>query len=215
MRRRVRFSLVAMTVIAACVGCGDNATFLSPSFINYAVGGIVPLVPGADSGFILVRVVNNTPNNIRFVVTAEREVTTIGDDGVETVSLETETVRLQTFPANLANESGILFNCPVRRVGLGENIDFPTSDPGLFIGAIPGENEGFGVPGYTNPLSAQAGNFACGDTLIFETSVQAGTVGNVRVLPYILDAGEQPDQVTGPDTFGNARTVIEEYSLQE
>ena len=100
-------------------------------------------------------------------------------------------------------------------MGLGENIDFPGTEPGLYIGAVPGEQEGFGVPGSVNPLSAAAGNYECGDTLIFDAAIRSGTVGNTRVTTFVLDADEQPTEVSGPDTFNNARTVIEEYAFEE
>ena len=215
MRRGVQFAGVALAVAGALCGCGENATLFNPAFINYAVGGIVPLVPGSDSGFILVRVVNNTPENIRFVVTAQRETEITDEDGVTNIETTDETVRLQTFPAAQANEVGILYDCPVARVGLGENIDFPGTEPGLYIGAVPGEQEGFGVPGFVNPLSEAAGNFECGDTLIFDAATRSGTVGNTRVTTFVLDADEQPTEVSGPDTFNNARTVIEEYAFEE
>lgn len=220
MRRTVHIAGVALVAVSLlCLGCGENATLFNPSFVNYAVGGIYPLVPGADSGFILVRAVNgttgSTAENIRFVVTAERQTEVTDDDGVTTVSTEFETVRLQTYPENRANEVGVLFDCPVTRVGLGENIDLPTTDPGLYIGANPGEAEGYGVPGNVNPLSEAAGNFMCGDTLIFEATSKAGMVGSVQVTSYVLDADEQPTQVSGPDTFNNARTVVEEFAIEE
>ena len=215
MHRCVQFACVVLVAVGALPGCGENATLFNPSFVNFAVGGVVPLVPGPNSGFILARVVNNTPDNIRFVVTAERETEIIDEEGVSTIETTYETVRLPTFPTAQANEVGILFDCPVARVGLGENIDFPGTEPGLFIGAVPGEQEGFGVPGSANPLAAKAGNYDCGDTLIFEAASRAGTVGNVRVSTFVLDADEQPTQFSGPDTFNNARSVIEEYSYEE
>ncbi|MFH0981497.1 MAG: hypothetical protein V2A79_08160 [Planctomycetota bacterium] len=214
-RNRWQLGVASAAAVLLGVGCGENATLFNPSFINYTFGGIVPLTPGPNSGFVLVRVVNKTAVNIRYVVTAERQVETIDDQGLTIVTTQNETVRLQTFPEGLASESGILFNCPLVRIGLGENIDFPTTEPGLFLNAVPGQAEGFGVPGFVNPLSAAAGNFTCGDTLIFETSPEAGTVGNVRVATFVLRAAEQPTVVSGPDTFNNARTVIEEFSFQE
>ncbi len=216
MRRSGLLVRVALAVtVWSCAGCGENAMLLNPSFVNYAVGGIVPLTPGASSGFILVRVSNGTPNNIRFVVTAERKTQVIDENGLETTETSYETVRLQTYPASLANDVGILFDCPVTRVGLGENIDFPDTEAGLYIDAVPGEAEGFGVPGFVNPLSAEAGNFSCGDTIIFEARVKTGAVGSVEVTAFVLSAAERPTEVSGPDTFNNARTVIEQFLFDE
>ena len=195
------------------VGCGQNATLLNPAFVNFAVGGIVPLAPTSASGFVLVRVVNNTAANIRFVVTAERSVEVTDENGVVTVELQKETRRIQTFPVQLANDVGILFDCPVDRVGLGEEIDFPATEPALFVGAIPGQSEGFGVPGNVNPLDAGAGNFVCGDTLIFQAFVSAGTVGNVSVDTFRIQGAEQAD--TGINTFVNARSAIDQLTLEE
>ena len=219
MRSSLPLACAALAVgVCVCAGCGANATLLNPSFVNATFGGVHPLVPGANSGFVLVRVLNTDyPENIRFVVTAERQVATTDDSGVTTVATESETVRLQTFPVSLANEVGVLFECPVTRVGLGENIDFPETEAGVFIGAVPGESEGVGVPGNVNPLSVASGNFACGDTLVFEASeaTEIGAVGRIRVLTYVLDADEQPAEFGGADTFNNARTVIEEFSVEE
>ncbi len=216
MRRSVRIGGATLAAVVCWgIGCGENARLLNPSFINYTSGGIVPLTPGPNSGFVLVRAINTTPLNIRFVVTAEHPSQIVGTNGVITTQIVPETVRLQTFPQASANEMGILFNCPVSRVGLGENIDFPSTQPGLFLGAVPGGVEGFGVPGSVNPLDADAGNFSCGDTLIFQASPENGRVGNVRVDSFVLSAADQPAQVSGPDTFNNARTVIEEFAFTE
>ena len=220
MRKKVALRCTVLALASlVCLGCGETGSLLNPSFANYALGGIYPVVPGASSGFVLARVINSTSTptaeNIRFVVTAERQIETTDDTGETFVETIYETVRLQTYPQSRANEVGVLFDCPVTRVGLGENIDFPSTEPGLFIGAVPGEAEGYGVPGHANPLSAAAGNFQCGDTLIFEAISESGSVGNVRVTTYVLGIDAQPPQISGPDTFNNARTVIEEYRFEE
>ncbi|MCK4660885.1 MAG: hypothetical protein KAV82_15300 [Phycisphaerae bacterium] len=218
MRRGMSLLCVALAGTGLCFGCGENATLFNPGFINYSLGGIYPLVPGPQSGFILVRVINSTSNpsqNARFVVTAERQDETTDENGVTTITTEMETVRLQTYPEGRANEVGILFDCPVLRVGLGENIGFPGTEPGVYLGAVPGQAEGFGVPGHVNPLSAIDGNFECGDTLVFEATSWAGAAGNIKVVSYVLDADEQPAQISGPDTFNNARTVLEQYSFED
>ena len=210
----LRMACAALAVVpVAWLGCGPNATVLNPAFVNFAVGGIVPLAPTSASGFVMVRVINNTASNIRFVVSAERSVEITDDAGVITVETQKETRRLQTFPVNLANEVGVLFDCPVDRIGLGEELDFPATEPGLFIGAIPGEQEGFGVPGNVNPLDSRVGNFACGDTVIFQASTQAGTIGNLAVQTFRLSGADQVE--TGITTFVNARGAIEQLTLEE
>lgn len=212
--------LAALAVGAtAAGGCGENATFLNPAFVNYSQGGVIPLTPGAASSFVLVRLVNRTDSAIEFILTVEREAVAdplsdlgqVGDADEAEVRYEQETFRLSTFPGGLTNEVGILLQCPLVRVGLGENLNFPTQDPGLYIGVDDGGQivQGFGVPGGVNPLDSRAGNFTCGDTLIFEVTEQTGVPGNVKVKTFVLQASTQPDTFTGPDTFNNARTLLE------
>lgn len=215
-RRGVRYVCLGVLAFGTLLGCGQSTGLFNPSFVNFAVGGVFPLVPGEENRFVLVTVVNSTsgsplPQSIRWVVTAEQQVETAGDDDVVTVAIEPRTVRLQTTPEQLANQVGVLFECPVERVGLGVNIDFPASEPGLFVGAVTGGAEGFGVPGNVNPLDVAAGNFQCGDTVIFQASYLAGTVGNVTVGSFVLDASGQAAQVRGPDTFTQVRTVVDEF----
>jgi hypothetical protein len=220
MRMRKRRALLVLVGLAAGVlGCGDAGAIFNPSFLNYATGGVIPLTPGPASGFVLVRARNNTADAIEFIVTVEREVEVTPDPGVDapiTTAIERETFRLITIPDNLANDVGILFDCPVTRVGLGENIDRPAEEPGLFIGTEAGGFiQGFGVPGNVNPLDTRAGNFACGDTVIFEASTRVGTVGNVSVASFVLPAENQPAAVSGPDTFNNARSLVDQFAPEE
>jgi hypothetical protein len=187
---------------------------LNPSFVNFTSGGVVPLAPGPASGFILVRVVNNTSDEaIEFVVTVEREVQV--SEGAEVVTQTTrETQRLITFPVGNASEQGVLFECPVTRVGLGENLNNPSTEPALFIGAVVGGIAGFGVPANINPLDARAGNFTCGDTIIFQANTRAGTVGGVEVRSFVLTAASQPSQHQ-IETFNNVRRFIEEQQRED
>lgn len=220
MRRNKRsVLLVVFSLGAGALGCGATATFFNPSFLNYVTGGVIPLTPGPSSGFLLVRARNNTADAIEFIVTIEREVEVIPDPGVDTpitTAIEQETFRLITIPDNLANDVGILFDCPVTRVGLGEDIDRPAEEPGLFVGTETGGFiQGFGVPGNVNPLDARIGNFTCGDTVIFEASTSVGAVGNISVASFVLPAEGQPATVSGPDTFNNARSLVDQFAPEE
>jgi hypothetical protein len=220
MRIRKRRAWVVLVALAAGVsGCINAGALLNPSFLNYATGGVIPLTPGAESGFVLVRARNNTTDAIEFIVTVEREVEVIPDPGVDapiTTAIEQQTYRIITIPDNLANDVGILFDCPVTRVGLGEDIDRPAEEPGLFIGTEEGGFiQGFGVPGNVNPLDSRVGNFSCGDTVIFEASSSVGTVGNVSVASFVLPAENQPTDVSGPDTFNNARSLVDQFAPEE
>jgi hypothetical protein len=220
MRMSKQHALVVLVgLVAGGLGCTSAGAFLNPSFLNYATGGVIPLTPGPQSGFVLVRARNNTQDAIEFIVTVEREVEVIPDPGVDapvTTAIEQQTYRLITIPDNLANDVGILFDCPVSRVGLGENIDRPAEEPGLFIGTDAGGFiQGFGVPGNVNPLDAGEGNFACGDTVIFQASTSVGAVGNVSVTTFVLPAENQPAEVIGPDTFNNARSLVDQFAPEE
>jgi hypothetical protein len=218
------FPATVATLMLLVIGCSGEAWF-SPSFLNLLGGSVVPLTPGAATDFVLVRCVNRTANPIEFIVTLEREVVSDADVGESDAGgeqadapaqLEAKTFELQTFPGGAANEIGILLDCPVTRVGLGEDLNFPTEEPGLFIGTTEDQLiQGYGVPGNVYPLDARVGNFACGDTLIFEVATALGVPGNVRVTTYVLAAADQPDTFSGPDTFGNARVFLEREFRQE
>ncbi len=203
-----------VVVLGACAawtgGCGENARLLNPSFINYTQGGVIPLAPRQASGFNLIRLVNLTDNPIQFIVTVERNVV-VEEGGETTMQLQTQTYQLDTFPNGLTNEVGLLVDCGSVRVGLGENLNFPADEPGLFIGIGAGTDEiitGFGVPARVNPLDARAGNYRCGDTLIFQATTQVGVPGNVVVKSYVLPGDSQPTEYSGPDTFVNARSLL-------
>jgi hypothetical protein len=191
-------------------GCGENAYILNRSFVNYTQGGVFPLAPGQSSGFNLIRLVNLTDNPVQFIVTVERFV--VAQEGEEeTTQVETQTYQLDTFPNGLTNEVGLLVNCGSIRIGLGENLNFPQDEPGLYVGVSAGTDEiiaGFGVPARVNPLDARAGNYGCGDTLIFQAARQDGVPGNIAVKSYVLPAASQPTEYSGPDTFNNARSLL-------
>ena len=164
-RRIVRTRAVATTVWIGCAAlglltlaaaCGSTATVFNPAFINTLSGGQVPVTPGPGAAYVLVRVVNETAQVVEFVVTIEREVLVVDDEGnfeqdeqgnFITVP-ERETVNLTTNPTGLATDLGVLFPCgesPVTVVGLGENL--LSTDAAIFVGGEgAGGATGFGVP---------------------------------------------------------------------
>ena len=110
-----------------------------------------------------------------------------------------------------ANELGHVFRCSdqaIERIGLGENL-LPT-DQGVFVGAETGGVAGFGVPSGINALSREAGNFACGDTVIFQAISSSSVPGGVRIQSFVLTDNDQPDNFTGPDMFRNLDAVLEQ-----
>jgi hypothetical protein len=191
----------------------------NPAFVNTLSGGIFPLTPGPNAGFVFVRAVNEADETIEFLVTVDREVPDTDDQGNFVVDAsgnflthtERETVRLRTFPDGRAHELGVLFPCrrvDVTRVGLGENL--LSTDAMVFVGAEgPVGAPGFGVPaGDLNPLSAEAGNFACGDTIIFRAFSSTGVTGGVKVQSFVLPYSEQPSEFRA-DTFVNLEDFLE------
>lgn len=210
-------------LLAAC----GNLPLFNPSFVNTFVGGQFPATPGPRASFILVRVVNETANlPADFIVTAERQALTLDDDGQPQfddngnpiTQNSFETVRLRTFPVNLANELGHLFPCseesgPVIRIGLGR--DLVPGEAGAFVGFGIDDNGiitgGVGVPSTgVFPLELAVGNFNCGDTIIYRLVTSVGSVGNVQILPPLLLPGsEQPDVFSGPNTFVTYENFLE------
>jgi len=216
--------LLSLAVLS--VGCGDNVSFFNPGFLNQVQGGVFPVTPGPGAAFVLVRVHNDTGEVADFIVTIERRVLVVDeegsaqfdDNGELLTREEMETVRLRTFPFALANDTGVLFPCdesPVIRVGLGE--DLLPGDAAAFI--IEDYNEaaaiqtgGFGVAAEgLNPLLLEAGNFNCGDTIIFRafTSAGTGTAGNIKFQAFLQPGSEQPSIFGGPDTFVNYAEFLE------
>jgi len=219
--------LVLAALPVAVGGCGAEGAFLNPAFINTFVGGQFPLTPGPGAAFVMVRVVNETQNTAEFTVTIEREDFVLDEDGNRQfddlgnpiTESKRQTVRLQTFATAPANELGILFSCspsPVDIVGLGENL-LP-NDPAVFIG---GEGGG-GTPGAgvtaadVAPLVRTAGNFNCGDTIIFRASPAGGIVdGTVNVQSLLLPGSEQPSEFAGPSTFTNYAQFLESQQRED
>ncbi len=221
MQRFVGGSAILATALAALVsGCGSNANLFSDSFRNFVSGDVVPLTPGVPSQFVLVRLVNNTRNALEFVATAERDFLVTDTSGNQVVEVTTETVRLRTFPVETASEVGALFDCPITRIGLGEDINRPGSEPGVFVleNADPESlnlARGFGVPANVNPLDSTAGNFGCGDTVVYRVIESDSGVGNLKVETFVLPWAGQPTEFTGPHTFNNARIFIEEQVQED
>lgn len=203
---------IAIGLLTVQTGCSNTLIF-NPAFVNQQTGDVFPLTPGDRTSFVLARANNTTALPIEFVITAERQVASADDP--DTFVTERETHRLLTQPLQSANDMGVLFDCPVSRIGLGETLDRPTTEPGIFVNAEAVGAGGFGVPPNANPLDADFGNFDCGDTIIFVASESANVAGGVIVSVFLLDDEGQPDVVRGLDTFVNARTLIEEQSFDE
>ena len=193
---------------------------LNPAFVNSFSGGQVPVTPGPGAAFVLVRTVNETNQNVEFVVTIEREVLVqdaagnfqVDDEGNFVTVPQRQTVRLNTGATGLATETGVLFPCgdsPVTIVGLGESL-LPT-DAAVFVGGEgAGGGVGFGVPtGSLNPLRLDSGNFNCGDTVIFRAFTSIGVAGGVSLQTFLLPGSEQPSIFRGPDTFANLEAFLE------
>lgn len=203
---------IAIGMLTLQTGCSNTLLF-NPAFVNQQTGDVFPLTPGNRTNFVLARANNTTALPIEFVITAERRVASADDP--DTFVTERETHRLLTQPLQSANDMGVLFDCPVSRIGLGETLDRPTTEPGIFVNAQAVGAGGFGVPPNANPLDADFGSFDCGDTIIFVASESANVAGGVIVSVFLLDDEGQPDVVRGLDTFVNARTLIEEQSFEE
>ncbi len=211
-------------VTCICTGCG--AGVFNPAFVNATSGGVFPLTPGPSADYVLVRVVNETAQVAEFTVTIERDVIEVDDDGNALFDDEgnlvtrplRETKRLTTGTLSPANELGVLFDCaasPINIVGLGENL-LPT-DAAVFIGgAGTGGTTGFGIPASTvNPLSRVAGNFSCGDTVIFRAIRSTGVTGGVKIESFTLQGGLQPTQFSGPSTFANLQAFLESQTPED
>jgi len=229
MRRKLAAAcdFVFLAVLAAFSnGCGNTGSLFNPAFINTFQGGVFPLTPGPPVAFILVRVLNDTGQTAEFTVTIEQLIIETDEDGnflyddagnpITRAVLRTK--QLFTSPNAPANDLGVLFDCsvfPVTRIGLGENL-LPT-DAGVFIGGEgPAGSPGFGISaGQLNPLSLEAGNFNCGDTVIFQAFQSTGVPGGVSLQSYILPHSEQPSEFQGPSTFENYEALLESQVREE
>ena len=211
---------LALGVLTLAAACGSSVSFFNPAFINTISGGEIPVTPGPGAAFVLVRAVNETGQVVEFIVSIERDVLVLDEDGNFQqddqgnfiTRPERETVRLITNPTGLAADLGVLFPCgesPVTAVGLGQNL-LPT-DAAIFVGGEGvGGAAGFGVPaGDLNPLLLEVGNFNCGDTIIFRAFVSTGAVGGVALQSFLLPGSEQPSIFRGPNTFVNLEQFLE------
>lgn len=208
----IRGLLILAGVAGILAGTGCNATlWLNPAFVNRSTGEVFPLAPGDRSGFVLVRVTNASDTPIEFVVTAER--TEVSEDNPDETVVTAETYLLLVGTSQPANDLGVLIDCPVVRVGLGEDLDRPSTEPGMYIGAEAVGQGGFGVPSNMNPLSSEAGNFDCGDTIVFQARTAAGTAGGVVAAAFVLDDEAFSGEIVGIDTFVNARSFLEEQRI--
>lgn len=186
----------------AGAGCLDPLIF-NPALVNRLQGGLFPFVPGPDNNLLLVRVVNATDTTLRFLVTVEKSRTLMEGSTTGMVT-DAETTELFTVPGAQSNEAGVLFDCfaedPITRVGLGQNLDRPTTERGLFVGGEGDITQGFGVPPNIGPLSLERGDYMCGDTVIFEAFESAGAPGGFKVRAFVLPYLTQPTSTTR-DTF--------------
>lgn len=214
-------ALGLLTLVTGCVSQADDASdIFNPAFINTFWGGQFPLTPGPGAAYVMVRVVNETNQQVEFIVTIEREVLAVNENGEfyqdatgnwVTMTVQEEPVSIQTTATGQSTEAGVLFTCsdsPVTVVGLGENL-LPTDSAVFVDGDGAGGASGFGVPvGSLNPLTLASGNFNCGDTIIYQAFISTGQVGGVGLAVYLLPGSEQPDEFTGPDTFVNLQDYL-------
>ncbi len=223
-RKFTQSMLIASAIggLLLAVAC-DSGTLFNPAFVTTTSGGYVPLTPGPRADFVLVRCVNDTGQNARFVVAIERESVRLDDDGepviddgVIVTEPTIESVRIQTRAASPANELSTLFPCStsaINRVGLGENL--LSSDTAVFVGGGDvGQPGGVGISAETlSPLSRVPdegpSNFNCGDTVIFRAIADTRVAGGVRLESFLLPGAEQPSIFTGPNTFVNYQEFLE------
>jgi hypothetical protein len=208
-------------------GCSDAATLFSPAFVNTVSGGYVPVTPGPNAPFILVRVVNETGQNAEFVVTVEKRIIEVDEDGnflfdennEPVTRIVRETHRVATSPTAPANDLGLLFSCarfPITRIGLGENL-LDTDTAVSVGGGGAGGAAGVSVEvGDLNPLVLEGvGNFNCGDTVIFRAFQSVGVPGGVGLQSFLLPGSEQPTNFSGPSTFENLAGFLESQLQEE
>lgn len=225
-RQAVRFCfLVAFAgSVAAWLGC--DAGVFNPAFVNANVGGVFPVTPGPEADFVFVRGLNETGQTVEFLITIEREVPVLDEDGNPQMDAGgnfvtrplRQTVNLITGATGTATSAGVLFECnesPVTIVGLGENL-LP-GDAAIFVGGEgAGGAAGFGVSADDlNPLTLADENFACGDSIVFRAFESAGVPGGVDIQAFLLAGFEQPSVFSGPNTFVNYQQFLQEQAPEE
>lgn len=208
--------LASLVGVLAC-GCGSA---FNTTFCNTTLGGCVPVTPGPEAAFVLVRGLNETTQTVQFFITVEKEVLVpdengdfqIDEDGEFITRPERRTVEVTTQPGGTSRDVGVLFSCdpePIRKIGLGENL-LPTDAAVLVGGTGPGGQGGFGVPAAgLNPLENLTGNFNCGDTVIFRAVIDSSIAGGVGLRAFIQPNSEQPSVFSGPNTFVNYQQFLE------
>jgi hypothetical protein len=212
--------VVGVGLVITIVGCGGTVSVFNSAFVNTVVGGQVPVTPGPEAAFVLVRCINETGLPVEFIVTIQRSVLVtdeegnyeITDDGQFVTRPERKTLRLGTSATGLGSEIGALFPCgesPVTHIGLGENL--LRGDTAVFVDSEGARGAaGFGVvAGDLNPLQLAAGNFNCGDTVIFRAFESNAVAGGVALQAYRLRSLNQPSIFAGPDTFVNLESFLE------
>lgn len=212
--------VAGLGLVITVVGCGNTASVFNSAFVNTIVGGQVPVTPGPGAAFVLVRCANETGLPVEFIVTIQRSVLVtdeegnyeISDDGQFITTPERETLRLSTTATGQGSEIGALFPCsesPVTHIGLGENL--LRGDTAVFVNSEGARGAaGFGVvAGELNPLQLEAGNFNCGDTIIFRAFESYAVAGGVALQAYRLRSIDQPSIFAGPDTFVNLESFIQ------
>lgn len=210
-------TLVTCALHVALGGCGG---FVNSAFCNAAIGGCVPITPGPEAAFVLVRGLNETNQNVEFFVTIQKEVLVRDENGNFQVDgqgdfitrPELQTVQLLTQPGGASRDVGVLFSCdpePIRKIGLGESL-LPT-DAAVRVGGTGGGGAGgFGVPASgLNPLDNLTGNFNCGDTVIFRAFIDTTVAGGIGLGAFVQPNSEQPSVFSGPDTFVNYQRFLE------
>lgn len=217
-------ALTLAGVTAMFCGCAGSAGFFNPSFVNFVSGGVFPVTPGPSADYVMVRLVNDTGQVVGFFVTAE--ITRFARDEFDNVVRDDfgnpvtetvqETVELVTRQTGQANELGVLFSCAEERIdliGLGETLT--PDEPAVFVipNFVPsnplGLQTGFGVGSDLSPLSLAAGNFSCGDTIIYRAIRAVGVPGEVRIEVFLLPGSEQPGDFSGSSTFANYQAFLE------
>lgn len=217
--RPIKLTGTMLSVCVLAAAC-DNFNPLNPAFTQTFIGGQVPVTPGPGADFILVRGQNDTGDFAEYIVTIEREVFERDDDG--NVQLdengqpitrsERNTISLLTSSDAPANDQGVLFSCaesPINIIGLGENL---LADDTQLVsgGAGAGGAGGVGIRDPTlTPLSRAAGNFACGDTIIFRAIRSTSVAGGIKIDAFRLAGFDQPSLFNGPSTFVNYQDFIE------
>lgn len=100
---KTRWLAFTTLVVVGLPGCNPDATLFSDAFISVTVGGLEPVAPGPDAGYVMALVTNSTNQSIEFVVTAEQEEIIVQLDGQGNVEsfgqpriLEVVTINLVT-----------------------------------------------------------------------------------------------------------------------